>query len=61
MTETEVMLWSRLRRKQILNIQFCRQKPIGRYIVDFYAKAGSLSLKLMAVSIMSRQPRQMMM
>jgi len=37
MTESEQILWSRLRRKQILDIQFYRQKPIGNYIVDFYA------------------------
>ena len=41
MTDAERLLWSRLRRKQILDIQFYRQKPIGNYIVDFYApKAG---------------------
>ena len=37
MTESEQLLWSRLRRKQILGVQFYRQKPIGNYIVDFYA------------------------
>ena len=37
MTDSEQILWSRLRRKQILDIQFYRQKPIGNYIEDFYA------------------------
>ena len=37
MTNSERVLWARLRGKQILNIQFYRQKPIGSYIVDFYA------------------------
>ncbi|MCM0081934.1 DUF559 domain-containing protein [Geomonas sp. Red32] len=37
MTEAEQRLWLALRGKQILNIQFCRQKPVGPYIVDFYA------------------------
>ena len=37
MTDSERVLWARLRGKQILNIQFYRQKPIGGYIVDFYA------------------------
>jgi very-short-patch-repair endonuclease len=27
-------LWFRLRRKQLLGVQFYRQKPIGKYIVD---------------------------
>jgi very-short-patch-repair endonuclease len=29
MTAAENMLWSRVRRKQILGVQFYRQKPIG--------------------------------
>ena len=37
MTDSERALWARLRGKQILDVQFYRQKPIGRYIVDFYA------------------------
>ena len=37
MTDSERALWSRLRNKQILGVQFYRQKPIGGYIVDFYA------------------------
>ncbi len=37
MTEPEMLLWSRLRKKQILGIQFLRQKPLFNFIVDFYA------------------------
>ena len=37
MTESERFLWSRLRGKQLLGVQFYRQRPIGNYIVDFYA------------------------
>ncbi len=41
MTDAEQLLWSRLRRKQVHGLQFYRQKPLGRYIVDFYcAKEG---------------------
>lgn len=36
-TESERALWSRLRTKQLLGVQFYRQKPIGKYIVDFFA------------------------
>ena len=35
MTDSENVLWSRLRRKQLLGVQFYRQKPIGNYVVDF--------------------------
>lgn len=46
MTEAEQKLWPYLRRKQILGIQFYRQKPIGPYIVDFYAPAAKLVIEL---------------
>jgi very-short-patch-repair endonuclease len=36
-TDAERVLWSKLRRKQILGVRFYRQKPIGDFIVDFYA------------------------
>ena len=42
MTDAERKLWSFLRGKQILGIQFYRQKPIGPYIVDFYAPAAKI-------------------
>ena len=42
MTDAERKLWSFLRGKQILGIQFYRQKPIGPYITDFYAPAAKL-------------------
>ena len=37
MTDSESVLWSRVRRKQLMDIQFYRQKSIGNYVVDFYA------------------------
>ena len=46
MTDAEQCLWSRLRRKQIHGVQFYRQKPIGSYIVDFYAPAADLVVEV---------------
>ena len=46
MTDAERKLWSRLRHKQILGIQFYRQKPLGPYIVDFYAPAVKLVVEV---------------
>jgi very-short-patch-repair endonuclease len=43
-TDAELHLWQRLRRKQILGVQFYRQKPIGNYIADFYTPAAKLVL-----------------
>jgi very-short-patch-repair endonuclease len=45
-TDAEVLLWSRIRRKQILGVQFNRQKPIDRYIVDFYSTSTKLVIEL---------------
>lgn len=45
MTEAEKLLWSRLRNKQILGLQFYRQKPILNYIVDFYCPAVNLVIE----------------
>lgn len=46
MTDAEQRLWFHIRRKQLHGVQFYRQKPIGRYIVDFYAPAASLVIEL---------------
>ncbi|QPF31453.1 endonuclease domain-containing protein [Acinetobacter lwoffii] len=45
MTEAEKLLWSRIRNKQILDLQFYRQKPILNYIVDFYCPAANLVIE----------------
>ena len=45
-TDAELRLWRGLRRKQILGVQFYRQKPIGNYIADFYAPAAQLVVEL---------------
>lgn len=46
MTESERVLWSRLRGKQLSGIQFYRQKPLGNYIVDFYAPKAKLVVEV---------------
>ena len=46
MTDAERLLWSQLRGKQLLRVQFYRQKPIGHYIVDFYAPAAKLVIEV---------------
>ncbi|MHA3099360.1 endonuclease domain-containing protein [Acinetobacter brisouii] len=45
MTDAEQLLWQRLRRKQILGLQFYRQKPILNFIVDFYCAAVNLVIE----------------
>ena len=46
LTESENALWSRLRGKQLLGMQFYRQKPIGQYIVDFFAPRARLVVEV---------------
>jgi very-short-patch-repair endonuclease len=46
LTDSENVLWSRLRRKQLEGVQFYRQKPIGKYIVDFFAPAAHLVIEV---------------
>src|SRR5262249_21191266 len=46
MTNAERRLWSRLRGKQLLGIQFYRQKPLGNFIVDFYAPQARLVIEV---------------
>ena len=45
MTEAEQKRGLRLRQKQILGLQFYRQKPILNFIVDFYCPAASLIIE----------------
>ncbi len=45
MTDAEKLLWPRLRNKQILGLQFYRQKPILNFIVDFYCPAVNLVIE----------------
>jgi len=45
MTDAEKLLWSRLRNKQTLGLQFYWQNPIFNYIVDFYCPAANLVIE----------------
>ena len=44
MTLAEVLLWNRLKRKQLCGYDFDRQRPLGQRIVDFYCKELSLAV-----------------
>lgn len=45
MTDAELLLWKKLRCKQIYGLQFYRQKPILNYIVDFYCPSANLIIE----------------
>jgi len=45
MTDAEKRLWSKLRAKQILGLQFYLQKPLLNFLVDFYCPAANLVIE----------------
>jgi len=46
MTDAERMVWKCIRRKQINNLQFYRQKIVGNYIVDFYCPVAKIVIEI---------------
>jgi len=46
MTDAEILLWSRLRGKQVKSLQFYRQKIIDNYIADFYCPKAKLVIEV---------------
>ena len=45
-TDAEILLWSRLRRRQIGGHRFRRQHPIGGYVADFACVSQRLVIEL---------------
>lgn len=50
MTVAEIMLWQRLKGKQIRGYDFHRQKPIDHYVVDFFCPRLKLVLEIDGIS-----------
>ena len=50
MTGVELLLWSRLRRKQLGGYRFRRQAPIGPYIADFACLQARLLIEINPLS-----------
>jgi len=42
----EILLWQKLRAASMRGYTFNRQKPLGRYIVDFYCKPLKLVIEI---------------
>lgn len=45
-TLSEVLLWNKLKKKQMMGYDFDRQKPIANYIVDFYSSELMLAIEI---------------
>ena len=46
MTDAERLLWKRVRFKQMRGLLFYRQKPLLKFIVDFYCPKAKLVIEL---------------
>lgn len=49
-TVTEIMLWKRLKGKQMSGFDFHRQKPLSKYIVDFFCNELMLAIEIDGMS-----------
>ncbi len=58
LTDSEYALWSRLRNKQLLGIQFCRQKPIGGHIVKRYNVRYSKKLHALGLYLITNHSKE---
>ena len=45
-TLSEIILWNKIKRKQIQGYDFHRQKPIDNYIVDFFCQDLMLVIEI---------------
>ncbi len=46
MTESEELLWEKLKGKKILGLRFRRQHPIEKFIADFYCHKARLVIEV---------------
>ena len=46
MPEAEVILWSRLKGRQLLECKFRRQYSVGSFVIDFYSVEVKLGIEL---------------
>ncbi len=52
MTKPEVVLWSKLKGKQLNGLKFRRQHGITNYVVDLYCSELKLAIGLMVMSML---------
>lgn len=50
MTRAEAALWQELKGRKLLGVKFERQRPIDRYIVDFYCVRLGLAVDVDPIS-----------
>ena len=45
-TQTEILLWEKLRAKRLGGFKFRQQHPFGRFVLDFYCHSEKLSIEI---------------
>jgi very-short-patch-repair endonuclease len=45
-TLAEILLWNKLKRKQVLGYDFHRQKPVDKYVVDLFCPRLTLAVEI---------------
>lgn len=45
-TKAERIVWKTVRRRQLLDLKFKRQVPLGNYILDFYCEEKKLVIEI---------------
>ena len=58
MPEAEVILWSKLRGRQLCNVKFRRQYSVGPYFLDFYSPQLKFAIELDGDSHYTRKARK---
>jgi very-short-patch-repair endonuclease len=58
MTKAELILWSKLRRRQLNGFKFRRQYSINRYIVDFYCTELRLVIEVDGESHLGKENQE---
>ena len=56
-TLAEILLWNELKGRKMLGYQFMRQKPIQKYIVDFYSSKLKLVIEIDGSSHYSKEEK----
>jgi very-short-patch-repair endonuclease len=58
-TLSEVLLWKELKGEKIRGYEFHRQKPVGKYIVDFYCPRLHLAIEIKRKSRFTHQGKDL--
>ena len=57
-TKAEVILWGRIKNKQLMGYKFRRQYSVGAFVIDFYCPEVKLAIELDGESHESKRARE---